>query len=43
MLLTENQHLIETFGFYAPDETLNVGVHVWAGNCRLLTVDTAGL
>ena len=40
---TEDQHLIETLGFYAPDEAFDVGGHVWAGNRCLLTDDTAGL
>jgi hypothetical protein len=26
---TEDQHLIETLGFYAPDESFNEGVHIW--------------
>ncbi len=40
---TEDQHLIETLGFYAPDEAFNVRGHVWTGNRCFLTVDTAGL
>ncbi len=39
----EDQHLIETLGFYAPDEAFNIGGHVWAGNRCFLAVDTAGL